>query len=168
MCAVLGRSRGLCGRSWVALRPSLGGLGQLLRLMWAVLGRSWGLCGQSWAALGLPSPLLAASGHSEVNSLHPPKLNLSQLKQLILAWGFFVKVAKRNSPQRALLALKRPLGDINARGGGSLSTDLPCPYRRPRRIMGQTPPTPIYSINNFEFRGRFIDKWDCRSATCWL
>ena len=39
--AVLGRSCGLCWRSWAALEP--------LR---AVEGRSWGLCWRSWAALG--------------------------------------------------------------------------------------------------------------------
>ena len=59
---VLGRSRGLCGRSWVALGASAGGLGPLLGPMLAVLGGSWGLCGRSWAALGAyvggPGPLL--------------------------------------------------------------------------------------------------------------
>ena len=56
---VWGRSRGLCVRSWVALRPSVGGLGPLLGPMLAVLGpmlavlgRSWRLCWRSWAALG--------------------------------------------------------------------------------------------------------------------
>ena len=70
---VLGRSCGLCWRSWAALRayvgrlesllgPMLailgplgtyvGGLGPLLGLMLAVLSRSWGLCWRSWVALG--------------------------------------------------------------------------------------------------------------------
>ena len=34
---VLGRSRGLCVRSWVALGASAGGLGSLLGPLWAVL-----------------------------------------------------------------------------------------------------------------------------------
>ena len=58
---VSGRSRGLCGWSWVALGASVGGLGPILGPMWAILGRSWGLCGRSWAALG---PLLAVLGRS--------------------------------------------------------------------------------------------------------
>ena len=49
---VLGRSRGLCVRSWVALGASAGGLGSLLGPLWAVLDSSWGLCGRSWVALG--------------------------------------------------------------------------------------------------------------------
>ena len=39
--AVLGRSCGLCWRSWAAPGP-----------LQKVLGRSWGLCWWSWAALG--------------------------------------------------------------------------------------------------------------------
>ena len=63
---VLGRSQGLCGRSWAALRASVGGPGPLSGPLWAVLGRlgafgggpgpSWVrssvLCWRSWAALG--------------------------------------------------------------------------------------------------------------------
>ena len=80
LCAVLRRSWGLCGRSWVALGAYVGGLGPLLGPMLAVLGRSWpsagglgpllgpmlailvrsrglsrrswGVCWRSWAALG--------------------------------------------------------------------------------------------------------------------
>ena len=37
MCAVLGRSRGLCGQSWAALGASVGCLGPLSGPMWAVL-----------------------------------------------------------------------------------------------------------------------------------
>ena len=59
--AVLGRSRGLCGRSWTALGAGVGGLGPLS-----------GLCGRSWAALGasvdglglLSGPLAAVLGSS--------------------------------------------------------------------------------------------------------
>ena len=58
---VSGRSRGLCGWSWVALGASVGGLGPILGHLWAILGRSWGLCGRAWAALG---PLLAVLGRS--------------------------------------------------------------------------------------------------------
>ena len=71
--AVLGCFYGLCGRSWVALGASVGGLvlllglrrwswaalgayvgglGLLLGLLLAVLGRSWGLCWRSWVAPG--------------------------------------------------------------------------------------------------------------------
>ena len=49
---VLGRSCGLCWRSWVALGAYVGGLGALLGPMLVVLGRSWGVCWRSWAALG--------------------------------------------------------------------------------------------------------------------
>ena len=74
---VLGRSQGLCGWSWTALRASVGGpgpswclcwrswaiLGPLLGAMLAVLGRSWGLCWRSWASCWrswrLLGPLLA-------------------------------------------------------------------------------------------------------------
>ena len=49
---VLCRSRGLCVRSWAALRAYVGGLEPLLGPMLAVLGCSWGLCWRSWAALG--------------------------------------------------------------------------------------------------------------------
>ena len=41
---VLGRSCGLCWRSWAALGAYVGGLGPLLGPTLAVLGRSWGLC----------------------------------------------------------------------------------------------------------------------------
>ena len=79
---VLGRSRGLCGRSWAALGAGVGGLGPLSGLCgrsWAapgasvdglglllgplaaVLGRSRGLCGRSWAVSG---PLWAVLGRS--------------------------------------------------------------------------------------------------------
>ena len=44
--AVLGRSQGLCGWSWTALRASVGGPGP----SWV---RSWVLCWRSWAALGV-------------------------------------------------------------------------------------------------------------------
>ena len=68
----LGRSRGLCVRSWVALGASAGGLGSLLGPPWAVLDSSWGLCGRSWVALGasagglgsLFGPLWAVLGRS--------------------------------------------------------------------------------------------------------
>ena len=70
---VLGRSWGLCVRSWAALGAYVGGLGVLgpmlaiLSCSWAstggpgpllgplcvVLGRSWSLCWRSWAVPGL-------------------------------------------------------------------------------------------------------------------
>ena len=52
LLAVLARSWGRCVRSWAALGAYVGGLGPLLGPMLAVLGRSWGLCGRSWAAPG--------------------------------------------------------------------------------------------------------------------
>ena len=55
---VLGRSQGLCGRSWAALGAYVGGLGTLLGVLWAVLGHSKGLCGRSWPLLGLHRALL--------------------------------------------------------------------------------------------------------------
>ena len=45
---VLGRSWGLCVRSWAALGAYVGGLGAVWRPMLAILG----LYGRSWAALG--------------------------------------------------------------------------------------------------------------------
>ena len=48
---VLGRSCGLCWRSWAALGAYVGGLGPLLGPMLAVLGCSQGLCWWSGAAL---------------------------------------------------------------------------------------------------------------------
>ena len=48
---VLGRSQGLCWRSWAALGASVAGLGQLSGHLWRILGRYRGLCGRSWAAL---------------------------------------------------------------------------------------------------------------------
>ena len=70
---VLGRSCGLCWRSWAALGAYAGGLGPLLGLTLSVLGPSWGLCGRSWAALGayvgglvrLLGPMLAVLGCSQ-------------------------------------------------------------------------------------------------------
>ena len=61
MCAVLGRSWGLCGRSWVALRSTVGGLGQLLGLMWVVLGPLRAILGRSWASVGGLGPLSVPS-----------------------------------------------------------------------------------------------------------
>ena len=46
--------------------------------------------------------------------------NITQLKNLILAVGFSVKVEIEVAVRRKLLALKRPLGDINAREGGGV------------------------------------------------
>ena len=48
MLAVLGRSWGLCWRSWAALKAYVGGLGSRSGPMWAVLGADQGLCGRSW------------------------------------------------------------------------------------------------------------------------
>ena len=42
---VLGHSRGLCGRSWAALKAYVAGPGLLLGPQWAVLG-SWGRFGK--------------------------------------------------------------------------------------------------------------------------
>ena len=67
-----------------------------------------------------PLPLLPASGEDEPNRAHPPKLSLTQLKNLILAGGFSVKVEIDEGVERALLTLKRPLGDINVWEGGEI------------------------------------------------
>ena len=53
-------------------------------------------------------------------SLRPPNRNITQLKNLILAGEFFVKVEIGEGEHWALLALKRPLGDINAEEGGEI------------------------------------------------
>ena len=69
---------------------------------------------------GLPCPLPPASERSELNLRRPHFRNITQLKNLILAGGFSVKVEIRPAGRRALLALKRPLGDISARGAGGI------------------------------------------------
>ena len=53
-------------------------------------------------------------------SVRPPNRNLTQLKNLILAGEFSVKVEIEEGDRRALLTLKRPLGDINAEEGGEI------------------------------------------------
>ena len=52
MLAVLGRSWGLCWRSWAALKAYVGGLGSRSGPMWAVLGADQGLSWRSWPVLG--------------------------------------------------------------------------------------------------------------------
>ena len=65
---VMGRSRGLCVRSWAALGASAGGLGALLGPLWAVFDGSCALCGRSWVAVGASAgdlgPLLGLCGWS--------------------------------------------------------------------------------------------------------
>ena len=61
---VLGRSRSLYERSWVALAAlgaPVGGLGPVMGPVLAVLGRSWGLSGRFWALLGPLGALLGAN-----------------------------------------------------------------------------------------------------------
>ena len=55
---------GLCWRSWVALGPSVGGLGPLLEPTLAILGRSWNICWRSWDVLGPKRSVLGRSGRS--------------------------------------------------------------------------------------------------------
>ena len=78
--ADLGRSWGLCWRSWAALGAYVGGLGPknaknmptLNMCLFLERERSWGLCWRSWAALGayvgglgpLSEPMLAVLGRS--------------------------------------------------------------------------------------------------------
>ena len=77
-----------------------------------------------WEPLGvvLVSPPLYRRPRRNVpqTTPHPPNRNLTQLKNLILAGGFSVKVEIRPAGRRDLLALKRPLGDISARGAGGI------------------------------------------------
>ena len=71
LCAVLGRSWGLCWRFGGGLgtyvgdlgppRALLAALGPLLGRSWALLGCSWRLLGRSWPPLGCSWPLLAGS-----------------------------------------------------------------------------------------------------------
>ena len=51
---------------------------------------------------------------------HPPNRHITQLKNLILAEEFSVKVEKEVGAQRTLLALKRPMVDINAEEAGEI------------------------------------------------
>ena len=50
----------------------------------------------------------------------PHILNITQLKNLILAGEFSVKVEIEEGVRRRARLLKRPLGDINARGRGEI------------------------------------------------
>ena len=93
----LGRSRGLCWRSWPTLGTSLGDLGLLLRPAWAVLaalgafvgglvlllgpmlavlGRSWVPCWRSWAALGRKVALARAGRRSGRGQARQPRRHL--------------------------------------------------------------------------------------------
>ena len=60
MLAVLGRSWGLCWRSWAALKAYVGGLGSRSGPMWAVLGTDQGLSWRSWPVLGPKWSVLGA------------------------------------------------------------------------------------------------------------
>ena len=93
--------------------------------------------------LGLPYP--PAPGREETASAtpHAPKLNLTHLKTLILAVGFFVKLAKRAARHRHLLDLKRSMGDINAEEVGEIPTVSPALYPRPR---DEPPPQSLVCI----------------------
>ena len=121
---------------------------------------SWGLSGSSWAAvveplgavlghLGAllsPLPPILALDHSGPNSLHPNILNLTQLKHLILAGEFSVKVDKRPAHHPALLTLKRPKAtSTRAREGESLHWVSPSLYRRPWSESAGQPLTPPFS-----------------------
>ena len=58
---ILGRSWGLCVRSWAALGAYVGGLGLLFGSMLVFRGRSWDLFWVSWAVLGPLRALLGCS-----------------------------------------------------------------------------------------------------------
>ena len=58
---VLGRSLGLCVRSWAALEAYVGGPGAVLGPLLAILGRSWASTGGPGPRLG---PLCAILGRS--------------------------------------------------------------------------------------------------------
>ena len=66
LLAVLGRSWGLCWRSWAALGVYVGGPGPLLGLLWAVLGRLG-------AYVGGPGRLLVLSGGSGAEKWPKPE-----------------------------------------------------------------------------------------------
>ena len=66
LCAVLGRSQGLCWRSWAALVASVGDLRPLLCLY----GRSWAALGAYVGGLGsLLGPMLAVLGRSGLENV---------------------------------------------------------------------------------------------------
>ena len=93
---VLGRSWGLCVRSWVALGAGVGGLwayvgdlGPLLGLCgrsWAALGASTGGLGCTWAALG---PILAILARSWASTGGPGPLFGPLCAVLGRSWGLF-------------------------------------------------------------------------------
>ena len=85
--------------------------------------------------------------------LRPDAVPFGLLRHSSRLFGVFLK------PLRVLFEL---LGSLLG------ASCLPCPYRRPRRIMGQTTPHPDILILNFEFRGRFIDIHRLRAGNCWL
>ena len=93
--AILGRSWGLCWRSWAALGAYVGGLGPLLGPILAVLGRSWALCWRSWAALGAYLRDLGAS----VGGLGP--LLGSMLAVLGLCWRSWGALGRKVAQTRA-------------------------------------------------------------------
>ena len=93
--AVLGRSWVLSWRSWSALEPYVGGLGQPLGPILAVLGRSWVLCWRSWAALGAYLRDLGAS----VGGLGP--LLGSMLAVLGLCWRSWGALGRKVAQTRA-------------------------------------------------------------------
>jgi len=68
-----------------------------------------------------------------VKLAHLPFRNLSQLTNLILAVGFSVKVEIAAPVRAAYLALRQPLGDLNAEEGGEIHywVSLGCLSGRP-------------------------------------
>ena len=111
----------------------------------APLGDCLSLLSRSWLAMVgscLPCPLHRPRSELTQNSLHPPKLNITQLKNLILAGQFCVKVEISAPARGKYLTLRRPLGDINARGGGGVSLlgaswfDLGRSWQGPGSVFG--------------------------------
>ena len=92
----------------------MGGLGVVLGDLGAILGGLGAVFGRSWAVLGglrallSPLPLPAASEDYAPSCTHP---YIFTLVNHALAWG-------NAAAHRDLLSLKRPMGDINARGRG--------------------------------------------------
>jgi len=88
--------------------------GDPLGQSWSILGAISGGLGFSWGPLGssfaLPCTLHRPRRKVRQTPSTRPKLNLTQLKHLILARGFSEKMTKRDLPQRSSMALGRPMG----------------------------------------------------------
>ena len=156
LCAVLGRSWGLCWRSGGGLGTYVGDLELLLGLYgrsWAALGASIGGLGCTWAALGAYvgdlGPLLglywrswAALG-AYVGGLGP--LVGPMLTVLGRFWGLCWRPWGVLGPKRSVLGLSGRSWE----GSGPRSAPNPSGNRGPKRVKRPKPPEARFSTYEF-------------------